>query len=82
MENPFVTPNLASQNWSRTFLSFFDDQKIDKADVIVHSMGGHIAVRFATEYPDRVSKLVLLDIGPHDMVDAYPEFAVAIRAAC
>ncbi len=36
-----------------------DHLKIDKAAVVGHSMGGMLAVRFARNYPDRVTRLVL-----------------------
>src|SRR5262245_40429585 len=31
--------------------------------VLGHSFGGHVALEYATRYPDRVSRLVLLDTG-------------------
>ncbi len=33
-------------------------------DVLGHSMGGKVAMLFATTYPERVSKLMVADIGP------------------
>lgn len=44
--------------------NFFDEHNIDKAVVIGHSMGGKTAMFFASEYPERVNKLVVADIAP------------------
>src|SRR6056297_2160607 len=43
---------------------FMDEQQIDKAILLGHSMGGKTAMYFATAYPDRVESLVVLDIAP------------------
>ena len=43
---------------------FFEEQRIEKAVVIGHSMGGKTAMFFASEYPEKVSKLVVADIAP------------------
>lgn len=45
---------------------FFDQQKIDRAIVIGHSMGGKTAMCFAADYPERIEKLVVADIAPKD----------------
>jgi len=45
---------------------FFDQQKIDKAIVMGHSMGGKTAMHFAADYPERVEKLIVVDIAPKD----------------
>lgn len=37
----------------------------DKVTLVGHSMGGRVACTFAAQYPDRVEKLVIEDIGPH-----------------
>ena len=37
---------------------------IYEATIIGHSMGGKVAMRFALDYPDMVSKLVVVDITP------------------
>ncbi len=45
---------------------FFDQQNIDKAIVIGHSMGGKTAMLFAADYPEKVEKLIIADIAPKD----------------
>ncbi|MBC8003913.1 MAG: alpha/beta fold hydrolase [Verrucomicrobia bacterium] len=45
---------------------FFDQQKIEKAILLGHSMGGKTAMSFAADYPERVEKLVVVDITPKD----------------
>lgn len=47
---------------------FFTDHNIDKAIVIGHSMGGKAAMNFAVKFPDKVKKLIIVDITPR----AYP----------
>lgn len=41
----------------------FDDEKIFHAIVIGHSMGGKTAMFFAQENPDRIEKLIVVDMG-------------------
>jgi len=45
---------------------FFDQQKIEKAILIGHSMGGKTAMLFAADYPERIEKLIVVDIVPKD----------------
>jgi lipase len=40
-----------------------DSLGIDRADVVGHSMGGFVAMRFAANYPDRVRGITLVDGG-------------------
>ena len=44
--------------------AFMDDAGIDVADIIGHSMGGKTAMRLALESPERVSRLMVVDIAP------------------
>lgn len=37
----------------------------DRATLVGHSMGGRVAYTFAARYPERVEKLVIVDIGPN-----------------
>ena len=43
---------------------FMFKQHIYEATIIGHSMGGKVAMRFALDYPDMVTKLVVVDIAP------------------
>jgi len=43
---------------------FFNQHNIDKAVVVGHSMGGKTAMHFAADYPERIEKLVIVDIAP------------------
>lgn len=42
---------------------FLDQQNLDNATFIGHSMGGKVAMLYACNNPDRVSGLIILDIG-------------------
>lgn len=48
--------------------AMMDDEGLDKAIVVGHSMGGKTAIHFAANYPDRLKKLVVVDMG----VKRYP----------
>lgn len=43
---------------------FFSQQGIEKAHIIGHSMGGKTAMNFAVKYPEKVVKLIVVDIVP------------------
>jgi len=45
---------------------FFDQQNIEKAILLGHSMGGKAAMSFAADYPERIEKLIIVDIAPKD----------------
>ncbi len=45
---------------------FFEQQEIEKATVLGHSMGGKTAMWFAADFPEKVEKLVIADIAPKD----------------
>jgi pimeloyl-ACP methyl ester carboxylesterase len=43
---------------------FFDHHQLTDAFLIGHSMGGKVAMNFALSQPDRVKKLIVVDISP------------------
>jgi len=53
---------------------FMDAHSIRSACLLGHSMGGKAAMQFAVTWPDRVEKLVIVDIAPKD----YPPHHVEI----
>jgi 2-hydroxy-6-oxonona-2,4-dienedioate hydrolase len=52
--------SLKLANWMKKYL---DRLKIEKANLIGHSLGGAVSLAFAVHYPQRVNKLILLDQG-------------------
>ncbi|MEM0966277.1 MAG: alpha/beta fold hydrolase [Verrucomicrobiota bacterium] len=52
------------ETMSERIVSWLDEEKIEKADWLGHSLGGKVAMRIASYFPDRVEKLVLADIFP------------------
>lgn len=45
-------------------IDYCDANNLDKVDLIGHSMGGKAAMFLAVQYPERLDKLVVADIGP------------------
>jgi len=43
---------------------FFDDQKLTNATLLGHSMGGKAAMNFALAHPDKIERLIIVDIAP------------------
>lgn len=68
-DNEFSYPAM-----SQDLLDFMNSHDIEKAHILGHSMGGKVAMTFATEHPNRVYKLIVADIGPQ----AYPPHHEAI----
>jgi len=54
---------------------FMDEQGIEKAVLIGHSMGGKTIMSFAMEWPERVASLISVDIAPK----SYSKLALASR---
>ena len=51
-------------------IALLDHLGVPSAAVVGHSMGAYVAQVMATEYPDRVTRLVLIDAGPSPAVEA------------
>ena len=48
---------------------FMDDNGLETASLVGHSMGGKCAMQYALSFPDRVDKLVVVDIAPGEYTD-------------
>uniref|UniRef100_UPI00289FAC4C alpha/beta fold hydrolase n=1 Tax=Pantoea sp. CTOTU49201 TaxID=2953855 RepID=UPI00289FAC4C len=58
-----------------------DAHQIDRAGVIGHSMGGKIAMALSAIAPERIEKMVMIDIAPVDyQMRRHDEIFAAIRA--
>lgn len=48
---------------------FFEAQKIEKANIIGHSMGGKTAMLFTQLFPQKINKLIVVDISPKTYIN-------------
>eukprot|EP00190_Bangiopsis_sp_CCMP1999_P006697 CAMPEP_0198723202 /NCGR_PEP_ID=MMETSP1475-20131203/747_1 /TAXON_ID= ORGANISM="Unidentified sp., Strain CCMP1999" /NCGR_SAMPLE_ID=MMETSP1475 /ASSEMBLY_ACC=CAM_ASM_001111 /LENGTH=208 /DNA_ID=CAMNT_0044484245 /DNA_START=370 /DNA_END=996 /DNA_ORIENTATION=- len=65
---------------SRDVARFLDDEGIEKACLIGHSVGGKVAMILALEQSERVSELVVMDIAPSDSRRRIHTVAKAVQA--
>ena len=61
-------------------LQYIDAQGLDKVYLLGHSMGGKTAMLFATKYPERVEKLVVVDIAPKYYAPHHQEILAGLHA--
>lgn len=61
-------------------LEYCERYGLDKVSIIGHSMGGKIAMFFATAYPDKVEKLIIADIGPKYYAPHHQKILQALNA--
>lgn len=57
-------PNPSFENWKNGIANYIKDNKIEKPIVIGHSMGGGLALALASDYPDLIGKIVVVDALP------------------
>jgi len=61
-------------------LEFLNDQNLDEAIIVGHSMGGKVAMQFTDSYPKKVSKLVVVDIAPRYYEPHYKEIVQGLSS--
>jgi pimeloyl-ACP methyl ester carboxylesterase len=59
-------PSHTYQDMSADLAHFMESNWMYHASIVGHSMGGKVAMQFASDYPDMVDKLVVVDIAPKD----------------
>lgn len=59
---PQINPNF--KNWETSIAEFIKVNQINKPILIGHSMGGGLALAIASDYPDLISKIIIVDALP------------------
>ncbi len=54
----------STQAFVSDLAAFAGALNLDTFVLVGHSMGGHNSMAFAANYPDRIQKLIIVDIGP------------------
>lgn len=72
LRNHGLSPHSEQQNYPlmvEDLVELFDDLGLEKANIIGHSVGGKVAMAFAASYPERLAKLIVVDISPRRYID-------------
>jgi len=80
LRNHGQSPHSTEQSYPLMVEDLFellDDLDLDKVDLIGHSVGGKVAMAFSQTYPDRINKLIVVDIAPRQY---QPEHTAIFKA--
>jgi esterase len=61
-------------------LEYCQANNLEKVAIIGHSMGGKVAMLFATNYPNKVDKLIVADIGPKYYAPHHQDILAGLNA--
>ena len=61
-------------------LEYCQEYNLHKVSIIGYSMGGKVAMLFATTYPERVEKLIIADIGPKYYAPHHQDILAGLNA--
>jgi len=57
-------PQMDYSTLATDILTFIETHQLDMVNLIGHSMGGKVAMQFAINFPNKLNKLVVVDIAP------------------
>jgi esterase len=61
-------------------LEYCQNHNLNQVSIIGHSMGGKVAMLFATNYPEMVEKLIVADIGPKYYAPHHQDILAGLNA--
>ncbi len=74
------TVDISLQSMAEAMLGWMDDNNLEQAELVGHSLGGKVCMEFALRYPERVNRLVVADIAPVDYPRRHDDVFEAFRA--
>ena len=83
LRNHGSSPHSASQSYTDMaddLLELCDALSLKRIHLLGHSLGGKVAMQFATQHPDRVEKLIVVDMAMRAYADAHTHLMDAIMA--
>ena len=83
LRNHGESPHNASQSYvdmADDLLELCDMLNLDRIHLLGHSLGGKVAMQFATRHPDRVEKLIVVDMAMRAYADAHTHLIDAMMA--
>ena len=64
----FHSDSMSHDDLANDILNYMEFHKIEKANLLGHSLGGKAVMQFAMNFPEKLNKLIVVDISPK----AYP----------
>lgn len=76
----FHSDDFSYDSMANDILDYCQAHNLEKISIIGHSMGGKVAMLFATEYPNKVEKLIVADIGPKYYAPHHQDILAGLNA--
>lgn len=76
----FHSDGFSYELMAQDVLEYCKENNLEEIDIIGHSMGGKVAMLFATEHPEMVNKLVVADIGPKYYAPHHQDILAGLNA--
>ena len=76
----FHSEDFSYELMAQDVLEYCNEHNLEKVSIIGHSMGGKVAMLFATTYPERVEKLIVADIGPKYYAPHHQDILAGLNA--
>ena len=76
----FHSDDFSYEIMAQDVLDYCHEHKLEKISIIGHSMGGKVAMLFATKYPEMVEKLIVADIGPKYYAPHHQDILAGLNA--
>ncbi len=83
LRNHGKSPHSESQSYTDMaddLLALCNALSLDRIHLLGHSLGGKVAMQFATSFPDRVEKLIVVDMATRAYADAHTHLIDAMLA--
>ena len=65
---------------AKDLLLYMEEQNINNSVLIGHSMGGKTAMEFSVKFPERLSKLIIVDISPKKYVSSHNQILAGLSS--
>lgn len=75
-------PKATFANWENSIAKYIKENNIEKPILIGHSMGGGLALAIASDYPELIEKIVVVDALPCLSALLNPAFEVKAKTDC
>lgn len=72
-------PEMSYRAMSEDVMEYMDVHRLDRANILGHSMGGKVAMTCAFMYPDALRRLVVADIAPRSYQAEHTDILAALK---